>query len=211
MQSGEKRRRHHNQMGNVGIDLTKDGNRRVKPLQDGSPVEVAAVVPHWLKPGLEPSRAANPAAWKGLRRSWNGGGHFRTRRRASLLVTSTRAPPRSLRGMEAGRGWTKQERPRAEQEEEEGEASTSGGGGGKDATAEPGDNGGEASEWSFIDYDMETVSLHDLPTGLIACNVPLAAFYPDGPCRVGELTGGGERRRAAGGRLLALSLGYRSV
>lgn len=43
------------------------------------------------------------------------------------------------------------------------------------------------SDWIFI--DMETVSLHDLPHALIACNLPLAVFFADGPCRVGEPTG----------------------
>uniref|UniRef100_A0A8C6VLK5 Regulator of calcineurin 1 n=1 Tax=Naja naja TaxID=35670 RepID=A0A8C6VLK5_NAJNA len=37
------------------------------------------------------------------------------------------------------------------------------------------------SDWNFI--DMETVSLHDLPHALIACNLPLAVFFADGPCR----------------------------
>uniref|UniRef100_A0A8D0EC67 Regulator of calcineurin 1 n=1 Tax=Salvator merianae TaxID=96440 RepID=A0A8D0EC67_SALMN len=36
-------------------------------------------------------------------------------------------------------------------------------------------------EWSFV--DMETVSLRDLPAALIACNLPLAVFFEDGPCR----------------------------
>lgn len=43
------------------------------------------------------------------------------------------------------------------------------------------------SDWTFI--DMETVSLHDLPHALIACNLPLAVFFAEGPCRVGEPTG----------------------
>nr|XP_028582953.1 calcipressin-1 isoform X1 [Podarcis muralis] len=37
------------------------------------------------------------------------------------------------------------------------------------------------TEWSFV--DMETVSLRDLPTALIACNLPLPVFLPDGPCK----------------------------
>ncbi|XP_034295656.1 calcipressin-1 isoform X1 [Pantherophis guttatus] len=37
------------------------------------------------------------------------------------------------------------------------------------------------SDWIFV--DMETVSLHDLPHALIACNLPLAVFFADGPCR----------------------------
>ncbi|KAK9402126.1 calcipressin-1 [Crotalus adamanteus] len=37
------------------------------------------------------------------------------------------------------------------------------------------------TDWNFI--DMETVSLHDLPHALIACNLPLAVFFAGGPCR----------------------------
>ncbi|KAL8190553.1 UNVERIFIED_CONTAM: hypothetical protein K2H54_055640 [Gekko kuhli] len=46
------------------------------------------------------------------------------------------------------------------------------------AAAEP------ESDWSFIDCDMETVSLQDLPSALIACNLPLGVFFVDGPCRL---------------------------
>ncbi|XP_020644986.2 calcipressin-1 isoform X2 [Pogona vitticeps] len=37
-------------------------------------------------------------------------------------------------------------------------------------------------DWSFVDMET-TMSLHDLPNALIACNLPLAVFFADGPCR----------------------------
>ncbi|XP_044297701.1 calcipressin-1 isoform X1 [Varanus komodoensis] len=56
-------------------------------------------------------------------------------------------------------------------------------GAGEEAEREQGAEGPPEleSEWSFV--DMETVSLSDLPSGLIACNLPLAVFFADGPCR----------------------------
>lgn len=54
-------------------------------------------------------------------------------------------------------------------------------------------------EWSFIDCDMETVSLHNLPSGLIASNLPLAVFGAEGPCRVSERAAGHLRRVGRGG------------
>lgn len=62
------------------------------------------------------------------------------------------------------------------------------------------------TDWNFI--DMETVSLHDLPHALIACNLPLAVFFADGPCRVGEPTGKASGWEKAGrGSCLSLECG----
>ncbi|XP_077198746.1 calcipressin-1 isoform X1 [Paroedura picta] len=77
-----------------------------------------------------------------------------------------------------GAGWRDDERPCAGEEVAEGAR-------GEAAAAAVAGAGGAApeSDWSFIDCDMEAVSLQDLPSALIACNLPLGVFFLDGPCR----------------------------
>ncbi|XP_060626353.2 calcipressin-1 isoform X1 [Anolis sagrei] len=77
---------------------------------------------------------------------------------------------------------------RRREREEEGAASGGGGGGGGGGQEAAAAAAGEAKaaeeplDWTFV--DMETaMSLQDLPAALIACNLPLAVFFPDGPSR----------------------------
>uniref|UniRef100_A0ACB8FHY2 Uncharacterized protein n=1 Tax=Sphaerodactylus townsendi TaxID=933632 RepID=A0ACB8FHY2_9SAUR len=78
-----------------------------------------------------------------------------------------------------GGGWRDDERPCEEGEREQAEAFEG------EVVGLAGAAAAEAleSDWSFIDCDMDTVSLQDLPSALIACNLPLGVFFGDGPCR----------------------------
>lgn len=94
-----------------------------------------------------------------------------------------------------GAGWSHYERPCEEEEAEEVEKAEAR----ADAAAVVEAGAAAAgltpeSDWSFIDCDMETVSLQDLPSALIACSLPLGVFFVDGPCRVGGLRGRGRAR-----------------
>ncbi|XP_007420240.1 calcipressin-1 isoform X1 [Python bivittatus] len=95
-----------------------------------------------------------------------------------------------------GGGWKEQGKPNEEEggESEERAAATAGDAEAAAAVSDTPPGGDEKaakqeveaaveldSDWNFV--DMETVSLHDLPTALIACNLPLAVFFADGPCR----------------------------
>ncbi|XP_061483703.1 calcipressin-1 isoform X2 [Rhineura floridana] len=110
-----------------------------------------------------------------------------------FVTTLGSSPQHGMEDRGGGGGWREQGRPYEEKEEGKEPATTAA----EEAAAvavtitEPEDDddkeaASEASreldtEWSFV--DMETVSLHDLPTALIACNLPLAVFFADGPCR----------------------------